>query len=69
MESCTATDHRPEENLPSTGTDYWVYSIHPEFESRYVQKEHIETIDSVEDGKWMLFYPQSDMDVQMDKGV
>ena len=56
--------HQPEGGLPSTGTGYWVYSHHPDFSSQYVQEEPMETTDVVDDGKWMLFYPKSDMDAR-----
>ena len=50
-----------DEVVPSTGTDYWVYFHHP---NPSIAEKPAETDDVVEDGKWMLFYPKSEMDAR-----
>jgi hypothetical protein len=50
-----------ESGLPSTGRGYWVFYSAPKPIAVDVPSEATET---VEDGKWMLFYPREEMDAR-----
>ena len=50
-----------DDGIPSAGTDYWVYFHHP---NPSIVEKPAETDDVVEDGKWMLFYPKSELDAR-----
>ena len=50
-----------DEGIPSTGADYWVFYRHP---NPSIAEKPAETDDVVDDGKWMLFYPKSEMDAR-----
>ena len=60
MASRAANAHRPR-GLPSTGTGWWVFDFHP---NPTPIDEPVDTMEIVDSGKWMLFYPKSDMDAK-----
>ena len=61
MDSRVAQRLGPEEGLPSTVEDYWVYAYHP---NPTFSENHLPTTDVIDHGKWMLFYPKEDMDAR-----
>ena len=51
---------------PSTAGGHWVYSCHPDQTLRDEPTENTELVDS---GKWMLFYPRSEMDARWKEAI